>query len=89
MMLLWDTHLFVTEENVKGIIDREFQQTWGLKYDGNYKVDKEEVADAKFVSISEIEEILKNKPESLTPWFRNELQHLSKDKWASLEKLLL
>jgi len=71
----------VTEEKSVGITDREFQQTWGIRYDGEWMVDEGEVAEAKFVSLEELHQI---PADTLTPWFQNELKFLREKSWQPL-----
>jgi len=61
------------EEPSKNIKDYEFQQTFKLIYDGPFKIDGIEVADAKFITLEKLTEEVLSKPDKFTPWFRNVL----------------
>lgn len=49
-----------------------------LRYDGPYEIDNEEVAEAKFVTLEELQSMIKKKAEDFTPWFKRELKEF---KW--------
>jgi len=87
MVLLWDTHKFLYENEEKQLRDFEIQQTWGLCYNGSFKADLGEVAEAKFFPLGNLREWFEAKPEDFTPWFCNEMKFLRKDNWSQLQRL--
>jgi len=84
MELVKKAHLTITDYPDQGIKDHEFNEAYKLIYDGEYKIDNDEVVEAKFVSIAELnklleQELLSNDQFRFTPWFHFEYK-LLKDK---------
>jgi len=63
--------LFKFEDPLKNVKDYEFQQCFKLIYDGPYKIDGTEVAEAKFVSLENLNTDMASHPDKFTPWFIN------------------
>lgn len=61
-----------------GKLIKEYEVTvlYGAWYDGNIKVDSEEVADGKFVSLDKLRKLVKGKKLKFTPWGLNEIHCL-------------
>lgn len=52
-----------------GLAEFEYDHVFIAQYSGDYQINKEEAADAKWVDIQELMEWMKNKPHEFTPWF--------------------
>jgi len=62
--------LEITSKNVK---DNEFQECWLYEYNGEFKVDEEEVEVAKYETEEEVKQQLTNEAIQFTPWGRRDL----------------
>ncbi|MFC1711018.1 isopentenyl-diphosphate Delta-isomerase [Patescibacteria group bacterium] len=49
-------------------------------YDGQVKPNKEEVADYKWIKLSDLEKEIKISPNNFTPWFKKEIKEFIKNK---------
>ncbi len=58
----------------KNIIEHEIVRLYSTKYDGKIKIDKNEVASGKFVSLSKLKSLLKT--EKFTPWGIEEIEYI-------------
>ena len=58
------------------IKDYEFVSLFKVIYDGEIKIDNDEVSNGKFFTIEEIRDIVKNNREKFTPWFLEEWEFL-------------
>ncbi|MEE2683605.1 MAG: isopentenyl-diphosphate Delta-isomerase [Pseudomonadota bacterium] len=45
-------------------------------YDGEFKINKEEISDYKYINLESLSIKIKNKPEIFTPWCRMEVDHI-------------
>lgn len=52
-----------------GLAEFEYDHVFAGEYDGNFSVNSEEAACAKWVSISELMSWMKKSPQEFTPWF--------------------
>ncbi|WP_313341851.1 isopentenyl-diphosphate Delta-isomerase [Sedimentibacter sp.] len=52
-----------------GLAEFEYDHVFVGEYDGDYAVNKDEVAEAKWIDINELADWIKNKPYEFTPWF--------------------
>lgn len=68
----------VFKKNGKNIIENELVRLYIAKYDGKIKIDINEVASGKFVTLSKLKSLLKT--EKLTPWGIDEIKFLFKSK---------
>ncbi len=59
---------FIDQE--RGIYDFEFQQSFQTEYSGPIYPDRIEVADVKYVSLTELADQVEDNPEKFTPWFK-------------------
>mmetsp|Transcript_22086 Transcript_22086/g.61308 ORF Transcript_22086/g.61308 Transcript_22086/m.61308 type:complete len:193 (+) Transcript_22086:210-788(+) len=77
----------------ESFVDREFVESYCLEgYDGPFTCDPAEVADAKFVTMLELKEMFRERPDDFTPWFRDEiglLGWLSTPSGAAAEAVVL
>eukprot|EP01117_Protostelium_nocturnum_P012701 TRINITY_DN4685_c0_g1_i2.p1 TRINITY_DN4685_c0_g1~~TRINITY_DN4685_c0_g1_i2.p1 ORF type:complete len:176 (+),score=61.46 TRINITY_DN4685_c0_g1_i2:153-680(+) len=69
---LRDFELFVHEDEKIGIKDHEFSELWSLSPQDDFKIDDDEVSEAKFVEIQQLKEEMKSNPNDFTPWFKKE-----------------
>jgi isopentenyl-diphosphate delta-isomerase len=68
----------------KNIKDFEFNECWKVHYDGPFKIDPEEVAEAKWVTLDELMQLFETTRNILTPWLIDELQYLKSQDFKSL-----
>ena len=54
--------------NVGELIENEYDHIYLGTYNGDVKINKEEVSDYKLISLKKLEDELANKPNSFTPW---------------------
>ena len=52
-----------------GLAEFEYDHVFAGEYDGNFSINQEEAACAKWVSISELMSWMKKSPHEFTPWF--------------------
>ena len=57
-----------------GLVDNEFITLYVLRYDGGVKIDKDEVEEAKFFTLGEVEGIIRDR--KATPWFEKEWRYI-------------
>jgi len=53
-----------------GLVENEFDHVFVGLYDGNVKMNSEEVSDYTFLPMEQLALELKNKPENYTEWFK-------------------
>jgi isopentenyl-diphosphate Delta-isomerase len=58
-----------------GKIDKEHYQLFFCNYDGEFKIQKEELSLIKFLYIDEIKEMMQKNKNQFTPGFRQQFQH--------------
>jgi len=63
-------HFVYRAEFGNGLIEHEFDHVFAGVYDGEVKINPDEVADFEFMPIHEIETMLSNSPEEFTEWFK-------------------
>lgn len=61
--------LHVTEDVSKGVLDREFNETFEVHWEGALKLDQEEVAGVRWISLANLHEEVKEHPNNFTTWF--------------------
>ena len=52
-----------------GLTEFEYDHVFVGEYSGNFKINKDEAEEAKWVDLDELKEWMKNKPSEFTPWF--------------------
>lgn len=57
----------------QGIRDFEFQQAYKGVYEGTMQLDPEEVSEVCLLTIKQIATLIDQEPETLTPWFANDM----------------
>jgi isopentenyl-diphosphate delta-isomerase len=60
----------------KAIYDYEFQQTFKAVYSGPLQPDPVEIAEVKYISLSELAEEFVNAPQKFTPWLKKTASEL-------------
>lgn len=73
------THQFTFQYHAafeNGLIENEIDHVYVGKYDGDFTVNPDEVADYKWLSIENIKELVQSNPESFTVWFKVILEKL-------------
>ena len=68
----------IFKKNGKNIIENELVRLYLAKFNGKIKIDKNEVASGKFVSLKLLKTLIKKEP--FTPWGLEEIQFLQKKK---------
>ena len=61
--------LHVTEVPDKGIADREFNETYELHWNGDLKLDHEEVAGVRWITLPALRAEMGSNPKAFTTWF--------------------
>ena len=64
------------EDPTLNIKDYEFSECYMCTFDGDFRIDNDEVVDAKFISVSKLKEWTVLEPTTLTPWLLVELDYL-------------
>lgn len=60
------------------LIDNEFVETFRTIYDGDFKLDKNELEDGRFYDLEEVENLMKEGKVVFTPWFIDEWKEYKK-----------
>ncbi len=63
----------ITELPEQGIRDFEFQQAYRGTYEGNMRLDAEEVSEVSLFTIEQLARMIEQEPETLTPWFATDM----------------
>ncbi|OHX65850.1 isopentenyl-diphosphate Delta-isomerase [Flammeovirga pacifica] len=62
-------HVLYKAEFGNGLIEHEYDHVFIGNFDGDVHINKEEVEAIKYVSLEELDQWLKNKPNDFTAWF--------------------
>ncbi len=76
--LLREKHI-QRNEYIKGqtcFIEYELVELYGAVYDGKIVINKDEVAEGKFISLEKLNELIKNNQIKFSPWGLDELNYL-------------
>jgi isopentenyl-diphosphate delta-isomerase len=57
--------------------DREIQQAYRGVYTGQLRVDPVEVAEVRYIGLTDLRRWIDDRPRDFTPWFLEDLSHLS------------
>lgn len=57
-------------------VENELVELYGAAYDGKIEINKDEVAEGKYISLKQLYELIKNSNLKFTPWGLDELNYL-------------
>ncbi len=60
---------FIYKAKVEDLIENEFDHVFVGRFNGEPKINKDEVMDWKWISINELKKDIKENPQEYTPWF--------------------
>ena len=61
--------LHVTDEPSKGVLDREFNETYELHWSGQLMLDAEEVSSVRWIGLPGLKDEMGKTPNAFTTWF--------------------
>lgn len=71
-------HFIYRAEVGNGLVEHELDHVFIGKYQGDFQLNPEEVAQVRYISEKDLDEAIKNHPEEYTEWFKiilNEYKH--------------
>jgi len=77
---LRSVHIQKFEYNDGKTIDNELVKFYKTVYDGEIKIDPNEVAEGRFFTVDEIKQMVKENPDQFSPWFLEEWEWMEENK---------